>query len=152
MKAFMMAMALMVFAGSAVAADKPNFSGIWKMDPAKSAYGQVPPPELFVRRIEHAEPMITIVEEQRGVGTTPETSRKMKTDGTPTVETINGAALKLTAVWEGSTLFAQTAIESFGVAFKDRMSLSADGKTLTSVVKIDSAQGAVELKIVFERQ
>jgi hypothetical protein len=152
MKALVTMLALMVLSGSAVAADKPNFSGLWKMNAAKSNYGQLPAPEMFIRKIDHTEPSISIVEEQRGQGTTPESIRKMKTDGVPVVATINGAAVTLSSKWEGAALLAQTSIEAFGVMFKDKMTLSVDGKEMTSVVQVDTAQGAIELKIVFERQ
>jgi hypothetical protein len=32
------------------------------------------------------------------------------------------------------------------------MSLSPDGKTLTSVVKLDTAQGALDITVVFDKQ
>jgi hypothetical protein len=43
-------------------------------------------------------------------------------------------------------------MESAGVKFTDRMSLSADGKTLTSKVRITTPQGDGDLTIVFDRQ
>lgn len=146
------ALTIMTFIGTAAAADKPNFSGQWTMNVSKSDYGQLPPPQSFARKIEHAEPSITIVEEQTGPNTTPTSTRKMKTDGQAAVDNINGADVKLTATWEATALVATTAIESFGVTFKDKMSLSEDGKTLTSVVDVESGQGNAVLKIVFDKQ
>jgi hypothetical protein len=152
MRLALSAIALIAIVSSASAADKPNFSGSWKLNVAKSEYGPIPPPESFTRKVEHAEPSITIVEEQTGPGTTPSTTRKLTTDGQSTVTDINGAPVKLTATWEGSSLLATTSIETFGVTFKDKMSLSADGKEMTSAVQVESPQGSIELKIVFERQ
>ena len=40
------------------AADKPDFSGNWKMDLNQSDFGGSPPPESFSRKIEHAEPSL----------------------------------------------------------------------------------------------
>ena len=76
----------------------------------------------------------------------------MKTDGQVVVAQINGGEVKLSATWDGAVLMAATAIDSFGVTFKDKMSLSDNGKTLTSIVQLESGQGSAELKIVFERQ
>ncbi len=46
--------AFLLLAGASltVAADKPDFSGIWKMDPAQSDFGGGPAPEAFSRKIE----------------------------------------------------------------------------------------------------
>jgi hypothetical protein len=38
------------------------------------------------------------------------------------------------------------------MVFNDRMSLSADGKTLTSVVRLDTPQGSVDMTVVFDKQ
>ena len=71
MRLALTALVIVAFAGNVAAADKPNFSGQWKMNASKSDYGQIPPPESFTRKIEHVEPSIEIVEEQTGPGTTP---------------------------------------------------------------------------------
>jgi hypothetical protein len=137
---------------AAAAAAEPDFSGQWTMNASKSDYGQLPLPQSFTRKIEHAEPSITIVEEQTGPNTTPTSTRKMKTDGVTTADNINGGEVKMSATWEGATLIAITTIDSFGVTFKDKMTLSDDSKMLTSVVEIESAQGNATLTIVFDRQ
>ena len=152
MKRALATLALLALVGIAAAADKPNFSGTWKMNPAKSAYGQIPPPESFTRNIEHAEPSISIAEEQTGPGSQPPSKRAMKTDGQPVMNEINNIPVKLTATWDGAALMANTNVESMGVTFKDKMSLSTDGKELTSVVQIESTAGSIELKIVFDKQ
>ncbi len=152
MKNVCIAIVVMTLSSTAAAGDKPNFSGLWTMNVAKSDYGQIPAPESFVRKIKHADPMISIVEEQSGPNTTPTSTREMKTDGQTVVAQINGGDVKLTATWEGEALIATTAIDTFGVTFKDTMSLSEDGHVLTSIVLVESGQGATELKIVFDRQ
>ena len=51
--------ALLIIAGlasMAFAADKPNFSGDWKLNAAKSNFGPIPPPTSYTRKIAHAEP------------------------------------------------------------------------------------------------
>ena len=45
---------------------KPNYSGIWKLNLAKSDYGPVPAPESQVYTIEHKEPSIKIIVDQKG--------------------------------------------------------------------------------------
>ena len=73
-------------------------------------------------------------------------------DGQPATQQLNGYAATCSAVWDGNDIIATTNMEGVGLKFTDRMSLSADGKTLTSKVQISSNQGEGELTIVFDRQ
>jgi hypothetical protein len=151
-RAFLLALSLMTFMGIAAAADKPNFSGDWKMNPAKSNFGQLPAPTSFVRKIQHKDPSLTVIEDQTANGAQSTTTRRVTTDGKSTTLELNGAAAMCSAVWDGSDIIATTALDSAGLKFTDKMSLSADGKVLTSNVKIATPQGDAELIIVFDRQ
>jgi hypothetical protein len=152
------ALAIVTFGAGAVAADKqkasdkPNYSGEWKMNPAASNFGQFPPPNSFIRKIELADPALNIVEDQSAGGADSTTTRKMTTDGKPAALELNGFAAVCSAVWDGKDIVATTNMESAGVKFTDRMTLSSDGKTLTSKVKINTAQGDGDVTIVFDRQ
>jgi hypothetical protein len=151
-RALLFALSLTTLIGVAAAADKPNFSGEWKMDTAKSSFGQLPPPASFVRKIQHKEPSLIIIEEQSANGMQSATTRSVTTDGKPTTLQLNGIAAICSAVWDGSDIIASTAMDAAGLKFTDKMSLSADGKLLTSKVQIASPQGDAELTIVFSRQ
>ena len=135
----------------AAASLKPNFSGEWTMNAAKSNFGQLPPPTKFVRKIQHSEPSLTVIEEQTAGGSDSTTTRKITTDGKSVTLELNGAAALCSAVWDGTDIVATTTLDSVGLKFTDRMSLSTDGKTLTSKVKIATPQGDGELIIVFDR-
>jgi hypothetical protein len=164
MKRLIAALAILAIAAGAAAADKskapeppkasdkPSYSGEWKMNPAASNFGQLPPPISFVRKIEHADPALSIVEDQSAGGTQSTTARKITTDGKPATLELNGYAAVCSALWDGKDIVATTNMESVGVKFTDRMSLSPDGKTLTSKVQIASSQGDAEVTIVFDRQ
>jgi hypothetical protein len=134
------------------ASDKPNFSGVWKMNPIASNYGQFPAPNSFIRKIEHADPTLSIVEDQAVAGARSTTTRKIATDGKPATVELNGYPAVCSAVWDGKDIIATTTLDSVGLKFTDRMSLSADGKTLTSKVQISSQQGDGDLTLVFDRQ
>ena len=139
-------------ANKPAASDKPNFSGEWTMNTAKSNFGQLPPPATFVRKIQHAEPSLTIIEEQTGGAGQSTTTRKITTDGKSSTLELNGAAAVCSSVWDGNDIIATTILDAVGLKFSDRMSLSSDGKVLTSKVKIGTPQGDAELVIVFDRQ
>jgi len=146
------AFAMIAVSSVGSAADQPKFSGDWKMNPAKSNYAGFPAPASMTRKIELAEPSLVIVENQSGGASDGTTTRKYTTDGKSSAFEINGTAITGSATWDGSALIVNTIVESVGLTFKDRMSLSPDGKELTSVVQIATQQGPAELTIVFDRQ
>ncbi len=75
-------------AGIALAADKPNFSGDWKLNAAKSNFGPIPAPTTYTRKVMHAEPSITIEDTQIGSSTGDQhDTRTYTTDGRPTAPT-----------------------------------------------------------------
>ena len=155
MKRFLAAVlaAALVVAGAPLRAQqKPNFSGNWKINQVKSNFGGVPAPETFTRKIVQTDSSITIDEVQSSPLGEQQTSRKMTTDGKESTFDVGGADVKATANWEGSTLIAITKVDVLGMTYNDRMSLSPDGKTLTSVVKLDTPQGALDITVVFDKQ
>ena len=76
----------------------------------------------------------------------------MTTDGKESTFSASGADVKATAKWEGNALVIVSSVPVAGIAYNDRMTLSPDGKLLTSVVRLDTAQGAFELTVVFDKQ
>ena len=136
----------------AATSNKPNFSGEWTMNAGKSNFGQLPPPASFVRKIQHLEPSLTIIEEQTAGGSQSTTTRKITTDGKSVTLELNGAAAACSSTWDGADIVATTALDSAGLKFTDRMSLSSDGKVLTSKVQMATPQGDAELVVVFDRK
>ncbi len=63
-----------------------------------------------------------------------------------------GAEVKGTALWEGNDLVVTSEVEVVPLKYIDRMSLSADGKTMTSAIKLTSPDGAIDMKVIFEKQ
>jgi hypothetical protein len=146
------ALALVIASALSIAADKPNFAGDWKMNLTKSNYGPFPPPISVTRNLSLTLTELTIVDDQQGGGGAGKTIRKYTLDGKPSTFEINGASLVGTAVRDGDAIIVTTSVESAGLSFKDRMSLSADSKELTSKVQISSGQGDAEVSVVFDRQ
>jgi hypothetical protein len=148
------ALVFAMLAGAVAAADKPDFSGDWKMNAAKSDFGPLPPPTSLTRKITHAEPSLSIVEEQQSAMGDQNTTRSYTTDGKEATFLVNGAEVKGSAVWDGETIVVNSKVDTPGgeLLFKDRMTLSAEGKVLTSLVHITSPQGEIDFTVVFERQ
>lgn len=145
--------ALVVLSLAAVQpAAKPDFTGEWKMNPAKSDFGVLPPPTAMTRSITHAEPSLTIVEDQESGLGSQKATRKYVTDGSPSSFETNGVTVNSSATWNERVLVVVSKVDAISAAFNDTMSLSADGQTLTSVVHISTPQGDVDLTVVFEKQ
>jgi hypothetical protein len=146
-----LALALIAIATAGWAAAKPNFTGEWQLNLSKSNYGALPPPTSMLRKITHAEPSLEIVDDQNGGRRAGVSARKYVTSGSATIFEVNGAAVQGSAAWEGNSLIVTTTVDTVGLVFKDKMSLSADGKQLTSEVQIESSRGPAQVTLVFDR-
>ena len=149
---FVLAAGVTLSVATVGAQSKPNFSGDWKMNLVKSDFGAAPAPDVMTRKIVHAEPALTIDEEQATPIGPQRTTRKYITDGTESTFEAGGADVRTSAKWDGNVLVAVTSVDVVGLVYNDRMALSADGKTLTSVVRVQTPQGSIDVTVVFEKQ
>jgi hypothetical protein len=139
----------------ALAADKPNFSGDWKLNAAKSNMGPLPAPTSYTRKVTHAEPSITIEDTQTGSATGDQhDTRTYTTDGKEISYQANGADVKSAATWDGEALQidSKASIQGMDILFKDKLALGDNGKTLTDAVHVTTPQGDLDLTLVFEKQ
>jgi hypothetical protein len=156
MKSLMkIALTLAALAGIALAADKPNFSGDWKMNAAKSNFGPVPAPATYTRKITQADPSITVEDTQTGTALGDQhDTRTYTTDGKEISYQANGADIKSAATWDGNALMinSKASVQGMDILIKDTITLGDDGKTMTDSVHIGTAQGDLDLTVVFEKQ
>jgi hypothetical protein len=143
-------------ASAALAADKPDFSGDWKLNASKSNFGPIPAPATYARKVTHAEPSITIEDTQTGsaLGDQHDT-RTYTTDGKEISYQANGADVKSGATWDGDSLQinSKVSIQDMQLVVKDKITLCDDGKTMTDSVHIAvPQQGDIDLTLVFEKQ
>jgi hypothetical protein len=149
-KSFCALLLLVITSFGWAASGKPNFTGEWQLNLSKSNYGSMPAPTSLLRKITHNDPSLEIVDDENGGRRTGVRTRNYMTGSQTTFE-INGAAVQGAAVWEGNSLIVTTTVDSVGLMFKDQMSLSGDGKQLTSNVQIDSSRGSAQVTLVFDR-
>jgi hypothetical protein len=147
--ALMIAAIVCLCASMAAAQTKPDFSGSWKMNREKSKFERGGPDDLLIK-IDHKEP--AFVEDWKM--TTPNGERsfqaKYTTDGKETEQEVIGRTAKTSAKWEGPALVIEFKTE--GGFFKRKITLSADGKTITKVVTQSGDSGQTEDTVVFEKQ
>jgi len=138
----------------ASAADKPNFSGSWKLNTDKSDFGPVPPPEKMARTITHADPSLKYSSVSVGPQGEQKTEASYTTDGKESVNKLGGAEIKGVAAWDGEnlTIKYKREVQGMDISFAENWTLSADGKVLTIVNNLSTPQGDFALKMVLDKQ
>ena len=137
---------------------KPNFSGTWQLDPAKSEFGPMPPPTSMVTTIEHKDPKVVIKSAQKSDQGDVVNERTITTDGKPNINKLKTQMgdqdVTSTTNWSGNQLVTEFKMEinGTGLEFRDTYSLSPDGKMLTVTRDIKSEQGPLAMKMVFNKQ
>jgi len=133
---------------------RPNFSGDWKLNAAKSDYGPMPGPEKMERKITHDDPSLKMVTTQTGQQGEVTTELAYKTDGTPSTNKIRGQDVTGVAKWDGDvlTISSKREIQGMEITMNERWSLSEDGKTLSINNKVNTPNGDFEIKIVMDKQ
>jgi hypothetical protein len=138
----------------ALAQAKPNFSGDWKMNIAKSEFGMMPAPTSAVQKITHDDPELKVTSTQvseRGEFTN---NNAYTTDGKECTNKGRMGEVRSTLKWEGEALVIESKAEFGGnpVTITDKWTLSDDGKTLTINRHFASSQGEGDVKQIFEKQ
>jgi hypothetical protein len=147
--------ALLLLAFAAFADDaKPNFSGIWKLNAAKSDFGPMPPPDSRTDTIDHKEP---VVKESVSMATGQGDMQwdiTYTTDGKDSKNTIMGNDMVSNAHWDGQTLVVDSKANFGGsdMTIHGTMVLSDDGKVLTRQAHFSGAMGEGDQKLVFDKQ
>jgi hypothetical protein len=137
------------------AESRPNFTGTWVMDAAKSDWGGVEAPGLMRYVIRHRGGTLMLLSTQDSV-----TKRlEMMTDGQERMtEEDADSEIWARVFWEGKTLVwegrrkAKPAHEVEPVHWSSRWSLSEDGKTLTVKREIVMTEGTLEQSIQFDKK
>jgi hypothetical protein len=146
--------ALMLLACTAIALEKPSFTGEWKMNPSKSDFGMMPAPSSMTQKITHSEPDLRVVSTQVGQQGEFTSDSKYTTDGKECVNKFREFERKSTLKWEGDILVIESKMDIQGTAvtISEKWSLSEDGKTLTINRHFSSPQGEGDAKTVLEKQ
>lgn len=108
------------------AAAKPNFSGDWELNVAKSDLDGAPLTKLIVH-IDHKDPVFKYTAKGTADGQDFEESETFPTDGTPTHDS---RGLTVKARWDGTTLVIESTGADGQPMDHSRLTLSADGKSV----------------------
>ena len=133
---------------------KPNFTGEWQMDSAKSDFGKFPVPTTIIRNIVQKDPDLTIDTTQRASNGEQTARVRYRTDGSDTTNRLASGPAISHAFWDGQTLVIRTTMKGKGnmdVLMEERWDLSPDGRTLTTTSHIETSKGSTDLKLVCEK-
>lgn len=139
---------------SSLAQQKPDFSGTWKLNVAKSEFGQFPGPVSRTDVITHKEPSLSNNVTAEGAQGKQQYTVSYTTDGKEALNKIGPREVKSTLKWVGSNLVISSKFNynDMDVNSEATWSLSADGKTLTISAHFVSSMGEADQKFVFEKQ
>ena len=144
-----MTLLTVVSLASVFAQDKAKWTGTWKMIPGKSKFVGDGPSSL-VLKLEVKEGAVA---ETLTVGTENGErgfSGSYTTDGKPTTQEVMGRTAQASAKWDGEALVIDFKDEKGGFARK--ITLSADGKTMTIAVHQTGENGDRDETVVLEKQ
>jgi hypothetical protein len=140
---------------------KPDLTGTWTLDLAKSDYDQIPPPDDETLVFSHNGPTYSIAttsDNERGkeVYTLPFTTDgiEMPTPKGTFSDTATLQYLSTKGEWKGASLVLTQKIiyQSGAGSLKSTFTLSPDGKTLTRMMHISVDQGDFDTTSVYEKQ
>ena len=148
----------LVLAIVVAAQSKPDFSGKWILDVAKSDFGPAPPLEAMSHEIQHKDPTVKIVTTQKSAQGELANQRTITTDGKENsnrLKTMMGDQdVTSTSRWDGPKLTTAMKLDVAGtpVSISDVWELSADGKVLTITRRTTTPEGDITQKFVFNKQ
>ena len=118
------------FAAALHAQTKPNFTGAWKLNVAKSDADESLPQSLIVT-VDHKDPVLTYTVKGSASGQEINETATVRTDGTPTKGPND---ITIVDHWDGPNLVLNGTAPDQSPIFEVHLSLSADGKTISRVV------------------
>jgi len=147
-----LAAGLALLTSPAVAADTPDMTGTWLVDPVKSNFGPMPAPEdlRLDIRVEGGEFYV----KQSGGGQ-PDFELHFNTSGKEVANQLPGARMTSTHRWEGAVLVGEIKIDADDGAtltFKDRISFSPDGKVMTMKRDMSGPMGDAQITLVLNKK
>ena len=135
----------------------PSFAGSWKLNKAKSNFGQLPEeyqPASITRIITHDDKLAQIKSVQSGAQGEIAADMKIKLDGTESVNTVMGEQAKSVGKWEGAAVVVNTKRDMQGMTLDiTEKWVKVSDKVMNVETKIGGTPiGDILMTYVFERE
>lgn len=153
-RAFLLVFLFSLFGTLSAQSAKPNFTGEWEMDAAKSDFGGFPKPTFIARSIVQKDPELTIATTQRGTNGEQTAHALYRTDGVDTTNQFSSGEGTSHAFWDGNTLVIRTNMKGrndLTIEMEEHWALSTDGKILTTTSHVETSKGSTDLTLVCTR-
>lgn len=133
---------------------KPNLTGVWKLNVAKSDFGPLPGPESETDTIDHKDPVLNLGVAQQGAQGKQNYQLTININGQEEAHKLGDRDVKTTAQWEGNALIVLTKLmfQDNEVLIKAAYTLAPDGKTVNVATHLSSPMGEADQKMVFDKQ
>ena len=132
------------------AQSKPNLSGTWKMNRDKSKFERGGPSNISIK-FDQQESSLKEALTLTNDGGDRTLNLNYTLDGKESVQSLDGQEVKASAKWEGTTLIIQFRNDE-GFSFTRKVTMSADGKTMTMNVRQTNQNGEVNDVVLLEKQ
>ncbi len=144
---------LFLAASFTATAAKPNFAGEWKLDTAKSDFGDMPSPGELMKQVTHEDTKLVVKEFEAGGLGKQNAELTYVTDGSSTKNAVRGSEMTSVAKWSGDTLRINNTIAVAGrtINLSETWRLTGGGKTLEVLREIGSPEGKSTIKLVFAK-
>ena len=146
----MLALSILSSVLAVAAQGKTNVSGTWKMNAEKSKFEKGGPKAItikFDQKESTLDESITIANDSG-----EQTLNFIYTlDGKESAQQLEGQPIKASAKWEGEALLLEFKNDD-GFSFRRKITVSADGKTITMDVKQASPNGTANDTVILEKQ
>jgi hypothetical protein len=152
-RAMIATLAVAALAVSVSAQSKPDMSGTWKLNVAKSDFGPLPPPDSRTDIFTQTDAGLKDAVSESGAQGKQEYTANYTFDGKEVVNTAGPFEIKSTAKWDGPLLAIASKLkfQDQDVEVKAVWTLSADGKTLTNDTHFTSAMGEADQKLIYDK-
>ena len=147
--------ALLLSAMAVSAFAKPNLSGTWKLDVAKSEFGSLPAPATMTRVITHADPSLTVKTTQSGDRGPFTSELKYTTDGKESVNATRVGEVKSFVAWDGDTLVVKYKVKNPNAGefdIEERWDLTDGGKGMVVTSKLTGGPEPISRKLIFTKE
>jgi hypothetical protein len=133
---------------------RPDFSGSWTIDPARSHFGPIKPPNVFERTIKQSPNEVQSFTHQAGEQGESHTNVKFSLDGRENVISLHGDEARVTAKWIMSNLIVETKRKNSegDIVSTETWSLEEGGKALLIQAKLTRGKTLMPMTIFLVRK
>ncbi len=133
--------------------ERPDFSGVWRLDLSASRFGFLKPPRAREDRIEHRDPLWRMVTRQADANGDHTVERILTLDETETCIPVLGTPRRYRAGWNADEVWIECRWEISGRerVLRERWRLAGSGDSVRIERRYEQTGGAVRQQLCLRR-